>query len=881
MLLASALARADAPDGGPFVPDGGESGLLPPRVLEAPAALYPAGHTEAATVSLRVQLSATGEVLGTEVLLSSGPDFDHAAQAAILKWKFSPATRGGLPIPSRITVPFIFQPPPKGEVAITPASDGGAGGTEDAGPTSGPAVAALDAGPSPEDGGVAAAAPLPQVLPVAAPVAAAEPALPAGAEEVNVRGEPKKVDRGGSDFQITVGQLAAIAGQSPEDLLALAPGIFIANEGGMGHADQVFLRGFDANTGAGIEFTVNGVPINEVDNTDGHGYADTHFIIPEVVKELRVIEGPFDPHQGDFAEAGSADYELGVPDRRLQVSATYGSFDTLRALALWAPQGEREGTFGAVQAETTHGFGVNRAGTDASAIAQYEGELGQRGLWRALVTGYATQYQSAGVVRSDDVASGTVGFYGTEDASQGGSAQRYTASFGLENPAGDGGLLGLQIFLTYRTLVLDEDFTGFLLDPIEAGQTPHGQRGDGILQNYEALTLGGRGSYKLTRHWFGEDQSIELGYYARYDHTMPSIDRVRFGTQIPYAVDEDLVTDVFNLAGYVDLDVHIGHQLTLRGGVRQEYFNYNIDNLCAAGGQYITGAQVALGELLNEACPNFDSAGTRLPNQQITAAGLMTEPKATLIYQIVPSLAATASFGLGATSQDATAISQNEQAPFNQITAGEAGVKYQHRFERTDLSGRLIGYFTHTQADLIFNPDLGRLSPTGPTERGGAVGELRLSGPWYDELASATYAYAIYDSDGSLVPYVPNLIARSDTVVFHSLPWRLADHPIVGKVGLGLNYVGERALPLGQTASPTFVMNASAKLRWSFVELGIEGENLLNAQYPLSEFFYASYFPHGTGLSYPTLAPIESFTAAPPLTVLATLSLIFDKENDR
>jgi hypothetical protein len=49
----------------------------------------------------------------------------------------------------------------------------------------------------------------------------------------------------------------------------------------------------------------------------------------------------------------------------------------------------------------------------------------------------------------------------------------------------------------------------------------------------------------------------------------------------------------------------------------------------------------------------------------------------------------------------------------------------------------------------------------------------------------------------------------------------------------------------------------------------------------MSEFFYASNFPHGGAVSYPTLAPVESFTAAPPLTVLVTLSLIFDKENDR
>jgi iron complex outermembrane recepter protein len=846
--------------------------VVPPKVLEAPSAVYPTGHHEDVEVDLRVLVDTTGQVAEVEVTQSAGADFDNAARTAVLRWHFEPAQMSGVPFAARIKIPFIFRAPPEPDGgAAPPAADAGT-----------PVVGAPVVSP-PEaiaDGGQ------PSALPTVSAVAPVEIGVPTATtpgapEEVNVRGQQRKVDRGGSDFQIQVGQLATIAGHSVEDLLQLAPGIFLANEGGQGHADQVFLRGFDAQTGAGIEFSVNGVPINEVDNTDGHGYADTHFIIPEVVKELRVVEGPFDPHQGDFAEAGSVDYELGVPERRLQISATYGSFGTERALALWAPQGERDGTFAAVQAETSNGYGQNRAGTDASAMAQYEGELGQRGLWRLLLTAYGTQYQSAGIVRSDDVANGVVGFYGTEDSSQGGSAQRYTASLSLENPVANEGLLTQQLFFTYRTLTLDEDFTGFLLDDISPGQTPHGQRGDAILQNYEAATLGGRGSYKVTRNLFGEDQSVELGYFARYDHTTPQIDRLRFGTQIPYLVDEDMVTDVFNIAGYLDLDIHLGDKLTLRGGVRQEYFNYDIENLCAASSPFISGGGIGVGLLPNVPCPNFDSAGPRLANQQTIAAGLITEPKATLIYQVVPSLAASASFGIGATSQDATQISQDEQTPFTQIIAAELGVKYHRRFERADLSGRLVGYFTHTSADVYFNPDQGRLTPTGATERGGGVFEARLAGPWYDELVSGTYAYAVYDADHTLVPYIPNLIARSDTVLFHRLPLRIGDHALLGKVGLGLNYIGQRALPLGQFASPTFVMNASVKVRWSFVEIGVEGRNLLNSQYPLSEFFYASYFPHSSGITYPTLAPVEAFTAAPPFTILATLSLIFDKENDR
>src|SRR5205823_14106003 len=146
-----------------------------------------------------------------------------------------------------------------------------------------------------------ATAPMPGAAPQQPPPTPATPTSPAPAapapenaapgqriEEVNVRGYQRKVERGGSDFVIDIGQLAVVPRKNAENLLELAPGIFIANEGGEGHAEQVFLRGFNAEQGQAIEFSLNGVPINEVDNPDSHGYADTHFIIPELIKDLQV-----------------------------------------------------------------------------------------------------------------------------------------------------------------------------------------------------------------------------------------------------------------------------------------------------------------------------------------------------------------------------------------------------------------------------------------------------------------------------------------------------------------------------------------------------------------------------------------------------------------
>src|SRR5690606_25932456 len=121
-------------------------------------------------------------------------------------------------------------------------------------------------------------------------------------------------------------------------------------------AQQVFLRGFDAREGQDIEFSVDGVPVNQVGNIHGNGYADTNFIIPELVEELRVLEGPFEPQQGNFAVAGSADYRLGLDQRGLTMKYMAGSFNTQRLLLLWGPANESHHTFGGAELYDTDGF---------------------------------------------------------------------------------------------------------------------------------------------------------------------------------------------------------------------------------------------------------------------------------------------------------------------------------------------------------------------------------------------------------------------------------------------------------------------------------------------------------------------------------------------
>ncbi|MEA2697752.1 MAG: hypothetical protein QOI66_2023, partial [Myxococcales bacterium] len=419
----------------------------PPTVIEEQRPAYP---TEAQAVGTRgdvavtITVDAQGAVTAVELARGVAPALDRAAMEAAGRWRFQPAVRDdGVPVSSRVQLLFHFEPP---------------------------------------------AAPV-------RPAAAAPPSDPA-ALDVTVVGRRPVSNRGASDFQIQIGDLAQVPRANASELLKLAPGILLTNEGGEGHAEQVFLRGFDAREGQDIEFSVNGVPINEAGNLHGNGYADTHFIIPELVESLRVVEGPFDPRQGNFAVAGSATYDLGLGDRGLTARYTTGSWGTRRLLLLWGPTGESRHTFGGAEIYQSDGFGQNRDSRRATAMAQYEGSIGARGTYRLLGTAYATDYHSAGVLRQDDYQQGRKGFYDTYDFGQGGQASRFSLAADVER-RGENTVLSQQLFVISRGMRLLENFTGFLLDVQDPLQRPHGQRGDLLDLEVAETTLGGRG----TAHW--------------------------------------------------------------------------------------------------------------------------------------------------------------------------------------------------------------------------------------------------------------------------------------------------------------------------------------------------------------------------------------------
>jgi TonB family protein len=803
----AAPASPDAPPGA-----GPPSTEEPPQITHQTPPIYPdvpKGKRKPVDVVVHVEVDASGNLTDARVISSPNPPFDDLATAAVGTWTFVPAKKAGQAVASHVNVTVHF-----------------------------------------------------------------DPGATVGGETITVQGKLNAHERGhdvaptvgAQDVRVEAGKLATeIPHKDATELLGWAPGFLLTNEGGEGHAEQIFLRGFDAREGQDIEMRVNGDVVNQVGNLHGNGYADLHFIIPELVQALRVVEGPYDPRQGNFAVAGSADYELGLTTRGLTASYELGSFGTRRALLLWGSPHSNAHNFGGVELYETKGFGTNRDARRATALGQLEGGLGDDGLWRLTTGVYATEYHSAGVIREDDYATGRIPFYGAySPPHQGGAAARVFVLGDLEYQH-DNYTTHHQLSLTAQTMRLLEDFTGFLEDQQESVQNPHGQRGDLIDLESTALTAQAQSWLRRKATILDLPQELELGYFARLDATSGQQYRLVSQAAVPYPYHKE--DDVDAVLGDIGLYAAVNAKLTpwaaLRGGVRSDLFTFNVLDNCASKSidHPVPSNPPGDASCLSQA----DLGKFREPVQRSTTSGAILLPRASLVLGPFFGLSPSLSYGHGARSFDAVGIVQDRQTPFAKVISYEAGLAYKASPDDLDVELRLSGFRTHVDQDLLFNETVGRNILAGGTTRLGSSLSGRLRGPWFDQNASVTIVRSTFDDTGLLIAYVPDVVVRSDSVVFGTLPWQLVGAAPIATAGLGVTYVGPRALPFGERSDTILTIDGSATLSWRGYRLRIKASNLLDTRYRLGEYNFRSDF-HSQAM--PTLAVTRQFTAGAPRTVL-------------
>ncbi len=760
------------------------SPLTPPELLSEPRAPWPARRelSNDLLVPVLLTVSRDGSVEAVELEAGVGEPFDSAALQAARAFRFVPARDATGPRRARVRTLVRF---------------------------------------------VAAAPPVP---------AAGSEQHPEPALEVTVQGA--EAPRSASETVQERPLLAAAPHRDASEMLLVVPGIFVSQHGGEGKAHQIFVRGFDAVHGQDVEIWAGGAPVNEVSNLHGQGYADLHFLIPEVVERIHSTPGVYDPRQGDFAVAGSLRFDLGYAEPGVTASAGLGSFGARRLFMAYHPEGASSQTFGAFELESSDGFGPSRAARHGSAIVQARHDLGAVSA-RWLASAYAGRFDSAGVLRLEDIESGRVGRLDTYDGKQGGYSARTQLVLQLENGqagAEQGDSWSLSPYLGLRTLRLRSNFTGYLTS-IE---------GDSLQQLHEALTLGVVAHYRRALGWFSPRDHLEAGVSLRSDairqsqHRLSLLDdRVTDDEQSPGVVTEVRALDS---AGYLDLELHPLRRLSLRGGLRVDALSYLTEE---QGGQGQGQARSALGAQLSR--------------------------RLTLDLTLLPGLHALLSYGEGFRSPQARSLGDGETTPFTRVNSYEAGL----RLQRGELlQASLATFLTDLSDDLVFEPATARNELVPSTRRMGVAGQL-VSRPLPELLASAsvTYARAALQRSGGpytrgdLLPYVPQLVARLD-LAYTPLLARFFERDLRGHFGAAVTGLGRRPLPYAELGHDALLADVRAALRFGPLETSLDVYNLLDTSWYDGEFVYSSRFGDA-----PSLVPVRHVTVGPPRTLLWSLAL--------
>ncbi len=832
--------------------------LVPPQVVTSPPPPYPQErlreglHPE---VVLLVTIAVDGQATDIVVDHGADPEFDAIAVATVRDhWTFSPARRGDEPIVARVRVAVHFDLPTFEPAAVgaTQPEDRTAPdhrGEEAHVARTGPDVADPGADAQPADGADELGEGLDQEFTAEAEV-----------ELDHLRDR----SRGASDLHVRRDVLEAAPHEEGADLLRTVPGLLIQRAEGDAVAHRISLRGFDAEHGQDLEIRVGGLPVNLPSHIHGQGYADLGFLIPEVVREVRVIEGIGDPHQGDFAVAGSVDLALGVEDRGIRAKTTLGSFRSFRQLALWAPKSERADTFAAIELHRTRGFGQNRSALGGSAIMQYG--FGHRG-WRFRLTGIgrATRAQLAGVVRQDDIDAGRVGFYDSypDATTQSQNALNLRMMFGFQavRRYAEGANAELGFFLSFDDFRLQENFTGYLqrsrFNPDWVG------RGDLIEQTNRTTTFGFNARYRSSETGLGEHLKVqyELGLQSRLD----LIDQAQNLLAAPSGEtwDERIDASVrgVDLGLFADVTLDIASRAVLRVGVRSDALFYDVD------------------DRLGRRIPDF-RADSHIIGFRRSAFGLVAGPRTSLIVKLGRGVSLLTSYGEGYRSPQARTLADGETAPFTKVRSADLGV----RLERDWIDLRIAGYFTRLSDDLAFEAREARLERVGASRRLGATLHLTVRPTdWLVASGSVTYVDAELleppppsaedpsppFTAGQNLPFVPPWVLRLDVGAKHTLA-KLGSFDLDGRAGFGLTHIAPRPLPFGGEAEPFTTVDLNVGLKWGHLGLGLALFNLFDAQYAAAAFNIPSHFRRGTPRSR---LPSRLISAGRPRTAMFTLEI--------
>jgi TonB family protein len=810
------------------VPPEGTSAAVTPPVLQSRAdADYPPEALRErleATVGLEIVVDEVGRVTDARVTTPAGHGFDEAAVAAVKRFGFEPARKGGVPFKATLQIAYEFHlppPPPPRPIYATPPPA----------PVTPSLVAPLPIQEGPNQSTLVLAQRRPYTPGVQEPehIAASDSAI--NQDELQLR--PRLRDA--------------------EGVIEAVPGLFSVQHAGGGKAQQYFMRGFDLDHGTDLAFFVDGLPVNAVSHAHGQGFSDLHFVIPEVIEAVESTKGPYSVKAGDFNTAGTVTFHMADHLDESFARADVGQDGYLRAAVAESPDlGKDWRMVVAAEAFNSDGPFIHpddydrlNAYTKATRVIDSKSEVS------LMAMAYGGSWNMSGVLPARAVCgegdgtpvpaaysgSHCLSRWDSIDPSQGGASQRFSLQTAYHRRFDDGGDMEAMAFVLHSNLQLYPN------DGIASLLQPEGiLYGSQIEQDDTRTETGGTLRISRPLHWGGIDFRSTIGLQIRDDDIDSQLhrteDRVRLDGMpgIPGPITDSAINEL-ELGVYAEEDWHLTKWLRFVLGGRFDRIDAAVNNESPVAVDKVSG---------------YEGAG-------------QASPKATMVVSPAIQLDLFVNYGRGFHTNDARTLIEGQATTLIATATGyEVGTAIRP-FRGLSLS--VVAFLLDLQSELTIDGDTASTSPSGPTRRYGGEFTARYN------LGKVVYADAAFTVAHSRYTDAADINAGQAYVTLapvRTFAAGVGARQPIGQVtvygALHVKSMSDRAATQDDSLIATgfTLFDGEIGARWKRYELGADLLNIGNVLWREGQFAVNSRLP-GEGANPPVGV---SFTPGIPRTFL-------------
>ncbi len=584
--------------------------------------------------------------------------------------------------------------------------------------------------------------------------------------------------------------------QSAQDMLKMVPGLVIAQHAGGGKAEQIFLRGFDADHGTDVNLSVDGVPVNMVSHGHGQGYADLHFVLPEVVEGLEVYKGPYFAAFGDLATAGSVRLTTRDNIEQNLVSVEGGKFGTYRAFGMMRLPVETSLTNAYLAGEVYRSDGYFDIPID---LKRYNGfgklvsHMDERNKLSVWASAFSSVWNATGQIPARAVEGGLIGRFGSIDPSEGGKTERFNVNVQHYVTLSDNATLRAQAYASRYHFRLFSNFTFFAVDSVN---------GDGIEQDDDRFLYGGLAEF-TGGHSLGAWSAVGLlGASYRADVIDLQLHHQRKRERLD--VIAHAAVHQSNLSFYAQEEIHFSQSVRVQLGLRTDLFLFDVSDRIA--------------DPMHEPVSGF-------------VRQTVVTPKFNTAVALHPDVELFLNVGGGFHSNDARAVVAGKaERTLPRAWGAELGMRAR---PAPWLNIALAAWGLDLENELVYVGDEGTTEINGPTRRIGIDMEVRAQlARWLFADADLTLSRGRFKdllAGENFIPLAPTLTLNSGLT---------ARHPSGLEGSVRLRHVSRR--PANEENSITAlgyaIVDASLAYGFGAYRVQLTGENIFDTQWNEAQF---------------------------------------------